>query len=230
MKVFTITGSGALVEGVETCKPGTMRVAGPNYNMSPMLYIGDMGRGQRPIYLFVGREVSIDDNGWLYRANLIKTKSGFPLLVEEKYPDDRRALLLVGPHHAFVRVRFDRQPCVFRGQRVPAWWVECHSCGERIRYWGDDPTIHPESGDTDWAPLPEGNKYVDNHHRVQVVAWARRGTVSASAPRWQTPAFLLILFPGARLEVCPETYNERPLGAWKAPREITWSGKELRMV
>lgn len=200
----------------------------PYMELSPEPYphvrVGEEGRGRKLTRFPVGRAFaeSVKDSAKIERASVLKTRGkGTLLLVEERKPGDKRALVLLGIPAGFrggTRIMGgtgDPVPCPQRGLYDP--YVEdgrtCVFCGAPF-----SGRTHPDTGESIWTGDPalwRGITVLADGH----VADGTAGRMGGNAE------LLLIMNPGARLRV------RRTGRLYGAPSVLIvfWDGQDLKV-
>jgi hypothetical protein len=162
----------------------------------------------------------------LERVSIIKTREkGTLLIVEERDPQDKRALVLVDIAAGYrggttwTGAEYTSTPCHYRGKEVPKSDVlfgECSHCGLTLHY-RDGVYYHPDKGDiVEWSSFPSaGITVLAEGYRAQGAAGRMGGHI----------ARLLIMEPGASFRV--KRYG-RLYGA-PAERIVYWDGENLHL-
>ena len=197
----------------------------------PHVAIGEEGRGRELFRFPVSAQFaeSLKETARIERASVLKTQKGSLLLVEERNPNDKRALVHLAVEEGFrgdvywTAPELTKIPCPKQGDRLfPSDTTEtddscfCKRCGIEL---SEDGYLyrHPMDG------LINGYVDIENVPGVTVLAKGRCANGHAGAVS-SHPEYLVILQPGVLLRA------ERKGRLYGAPpvKYLHWDGETLQ--
>lgn len=206
MKCFNVSTQ-AVSEGIPTQKTPYLHVG-----------VGEEGRGRKYVRVALGKQDFSEETKSVASASVIKTaENGTILIVKEKDPSDRRALVLVNIAAGYrggttwTGVTTVKTPCKRRGQCL--FDAECQNCGTKL----ESGKPHPDDGMAyDWPAFP----------CTGVTVLAGGYCADGDAGRMGGHAVkLLIMEPGAMFRV---SRSGRLYGA-PSKRYVRWTGEKLEL-